>query len=508
MNDPLIDPSPLSPRRRWIALAVLTLAIVILAVDATVLYLAVPSLTEDLAPSASQILWIGDIYSLAIAGLLIVMGSLADRIGRKRLLLIGATGFGAASAMAAWSTSPEMLIVARLLLGVTGATLMPSSLALIRNIFPDPVERARAIAVWAAAMGGGAALGPVVGGVLLDHFWWGSVFIINLPIMAVLVIAGAIVLPESRDPNPGRFDLLSAALSLACLVPIVYAIKQAVTDGLSAPTITTAVLGVVAGAVFVRRQTRLDAPLVDITLFRLPAFTGAVVSTFISMFAMMGFLYFFSQYLQLVRGYRPLVAGLAELPATIATIVVVALVGVAIRTLGRGRSIGISLLMVSLGLAAITLALEADHYIWLGLSLVPIGLGVGMATALATDTVVSAAPPEKSGAASAVSETSYELGVGLGIAVLGSIVTFLYRSEVPIPAGTSEEDAVHIQDSLATALPLLEDDPAAADGAMHAFVNAMQVTSLVAAAVTLVSVWVAWALIPNERLQPAAPASD
>ncbi len=497
------DSSPLSPRRRWIALAVLTLAIVILAVDATVLYLAVPSLTEDLAPSASQILWIGDIYSLAIAGLLIVMGALADRIGRKRLLLIGAAGFGAASAMAAWSTTPEMLIVARLLLGVTGATLMPSTLALIRNIFPDPAQRARAIAIWAAAMGGGAALGPVVGGVLLDHFWWGSVFIINLPIMAVLIVAGAIVLPESRDPDPGRFDLLSAALSMASLVPLVYAIKQAVTEGMSVPVIVLVTVSVVAGGLFVRRQMRLDAPLVDITLFRVPAFTGAVVSTFISVFAMMGFLFFFSQYLQLVRGYRPLVAGLAELPATVATIVVVALVGVALRTLGPGRSIGISLLLISVGLGAMALALEAEHYVWLALALVPIGLGMGMATALATETVVSAAPPEKSGAASAVSETAYELGVGLGIAVLGSVVTYLYRSAVPIPGGTSPADVVHIQDSLATALPVLEDDPVATEGAMGAFVDAMQVASLAAAIVTLVAVWVAWALIPSRRLRPA-----
>ncbi len=499
MNRPATDQSPLTPRRRWIALAVLTLAIVILAVDATVLYLAVPSLTEDLSPSAAQILWIGDIYSLAIASLLIVMGALADRIGRKRLLLIGAAGFGAASALAAWSTGPEMLIAARFLLGVTGATLMPSCLALIRNIFPDASERARAIAIWSAAMGGGAALGPVVGGLLLEHFWWGSVFIINLPIMAVLVVAGAVVLPESRDPDPGRFDLVSAALSMACLIPVVYAIKHAVTSGVSPVMFAMLAAGLVFGAWFVRRQRRLEAPLLDISLFRVPAFTGAVTSTFISVFAMLGFLFFFSQYLQLVRGYTPFVAGLAELPATVASIVVVVLVGVALRRVGRGRSIGISLFLISLGLAGMAAALEADHYVWLALTLIPIGLGVGIATALSTDTGISAAPPQKSGAASAVSETAYELGVGLGIAVLGSIVTYLYRSGVPIPDGASAADATHIRESLATALPVLEHDPAAAEGAMHAFVEAMQITSLVAAAVTLVSVWVAWALIPSDR---------
>ncbi len=504
---PSLSESPLSPRRRWIALSVLTLAVVLLAIDATVLYLAVPSLTADLAPSASQILWIGDIYSLAIAGLLITMGALADRIGRKRLLLIGAVGFGAASALAAWSTSPEMLIAARLLLGVAGATLMPSTLSLIRNIFTDPAERARAIAIWSAAIGGGAALGPVIGGVLLEHFWWGSVFIINLPVMAVLVIAGAVVLPESRDPDPGRFDLVSVGLSMAAIIPVVYAIKHAVTHGVSWSAGALVVIGLALGVAFVRRQRRLPDPLLDVSLFRLPAFSGAVMSTFISMFAMMGLLFFFSQYLQLVRGYRPLVAGLAELPATIASIAVVVLVGVSLRRLGRGPAIAASLLLIAVGLVLIAVTVTADHYLWLGLALVPMGLGVGIATALSTDTVVSVVVPEKAGAASAVGETAYELGVALGIAILGSLVTLLYRVHVSIPDGTSASDAAHIEDSLATALPVLEHDPAATRAAKDAFVHAMQVTSLVAAAITLVSVWIAWTLIPAERIAARASAA-
>lgn len=500
-------PTPSSPSpRRWWALAILTLAIVVLAVDATVLYLAIPSLTEDLSPSAAQVLWIGDVYSLAIAGLLIVMGALADRIGRKRLLLIGAAGFGLASALAAWSQSPEMLIVARILQGITGATLMPSTLSLIRNIFPDPAERARAIAVWSAGMGGGAALGPLVGGFLLEHFWWGSVFMINLPIMAILIAGGLVLLPESRDPRPGRFDLLSAALSMAAIIPLVAAVKRAVTDGASPLIGVLVVVSLIAGALFVRRQIREDSPLMDLTLFRIPAFTGAVLSTVIAVLAMMGFLYFFSQYLQLVRGYRPLLAGAAELPATIATILVVMLVGVALRRLGAGPSIALSLLAIAIGLAGMSLVLEADHYIWLAVVLIPIGLGMGMATALATDAVVGAAPPDRAGAASAVSETAYELGTGLGIALMGSLVTYIYRSEVPIPATVAEAERTQIQDSLATALPVLDGDPTATQGAMDAFVDGMQVTSLVAAVLTLVATWVAWRLIPSTRLAPGASA--
>uniref|UniRef100_UPI0018E55147 MFS transporter n=1 Tax=Desertihabitans aurantiacus TaxID=2282477 RepID=UPI0018E55147 len=361
------------PRNRWAALSVLVGAVLLLAIDGTVLYLAVPSLTRDLAPSASQVLWIGDIYSLALAGLLVTMGTVADRVGRRRLLLTGAAAFGAASLLAAFSTGAEMLIMARLLLGVAGATIMPSTLSIIRHLFPEPVERTRAIAIWSAASGGGIALGPLVGGVLLEHFWWGSVFLINVPVVLVLLVAGAALLPESRDPSPGRFDPLSAALSMTMVVPLVYAVKHAVSAGLDAVTLGCLLVGAVGAVLFVSRQRRSTAPMIDVTLFASRAFTGAVLANFIAVFALTGLLFFFSQYLQLARGLRPLLAGLAELPATLSSIVVVTVVGLALRRLGPGRAIAVGLAVAACGLALVAAAERSDSLPALLAALVPVG---------------------------------------------------------------------------------------------------------------------------------------
>ena len=498
-----VPASLLSTRRRWAALAVLVLAVGLLAIDGTVLYLAVPSLTRDLAPTATQVLWIGDIYSLAIAGLLVAMGTLADRIGRKRLLLIGSTAFGAASALAAFAPSAEVLIAARLLLGVAGATIMPSTLSLIRTLFPEARERSRAIAVWSAAAGGGAAVGPLVGGLLLEHFWWGSVFLVNVPVVIVLVVAGAVLLPEAKDPNPGRLDLLSVVLSFAAVMPLVWAIKHAAAEGVDALAVGVLALAVLAGFTFVRRQARLVAdgrgPLLDIGLFRVPAFSGAVAANLIAIFALTGMLFFLSQYLQLVRGYSPLVAGIAELPATVASIVVVAIVGWSLARFGRGRAIALGLAVTALGMLAIAVAEGADHYVWLALALIPAGLGVGLAMTLTTDAVVSAVPPAKAGGASAISETAYELGVALGVAVLGSLVTLGYQARVVLPADLPADVRAGAGDSLASAVALAGDRPEVVDAAREAFVAALQTACVVAAVLTAIAAVVAWRLIPNER---------
>lgn len=486
-----------SPRGRWAALAVLAIAVLVLAIDNTVLYLAVPALTADLAPSAAQVLWIGDVYSLALAGLLVVMGSLADRVGRKRLLLVGSAAFGAASLLAALSTSAAMLIVARLLLGVAGATLMPSTLSLLRNIFPDPTERTRAIAVWSAAAGGGAAVGPLVGGVLLENFAWGSVFLINVPVMAALVVSGMWLLPESRDPHPGRFDLVSAGLSMVAIVPVVWAIKHTVASGADAAGGCALLAGLVGGWAFVRRQRRLEVPLIDVSLFARPAFSGSVFAGFMAVFALMGLLFFFSQYLQLVRGFGPLAAGLGELPSTVSAMAAVAVVGWASRRLGAGRAIAVSLLLVAAGLVAVAVAEGAGSYFWLGLALVPTGLGVGIAQTLTTDVVVSAVPPHKAGAASAISETAMELGVALGIAILGSSVSLRYRSALPPADQLPAEARAAFTDSLAAASSVLPPDSPLLVAARDAFTGAMQVTSLAAAAITFAAGLVAVRTIPR-----------
>lgn len=493
-----LETTPRAGRREWSALAVLVLVVTLLAVDGTVLYLAVPSLTADIAPSATELLWIGDIYSFVLAGLLITMGNVADRIGRKRLLLAGAAAFGAASALAAFAPNAETLIAARALLGIAGATLMPSTLSIVRAMFADPTQRTTAIAVWSTGAMAGAAVGPLVGGVLLEHFWWGSVFLINLPIMAVVLIAGPVLIPESRGAAVASIDPLSSVLSILAIVPLVYAVKHWVGSGWDLTVPLCAAVGVAAGLVFARRQLRLAHPLLDITLFRVPAFAGSVASNGLAIFAFVGLLYFFSQYLQLVRGYGPLRAGLAELPTTLAAMAVVAVVGVLAARLGAGRAIGLGLAFGALGLAGIALTVTGFPYWGLGIALVVIGLGIGVAMTLSTDAVVSAVPKERAGAASAIAETSYELGTALGIAVLGSIHLAMYRSHLDLPAGTAAGDAAAAEASLAGTVAAVA-DPVVVDHAKSAFAAAVQTTSVIAAVLLLAAAAVAWKVIPSPR---------
>ena len=489
--------------REWAALGVLTLAVVLLAVDGTVLALAVPALTEALEPTATQVLWIGDIYSFALAGLLVTMGNVADRIGRKRLLLIGSVGFGIASVLAAFAPTAEWLIAARVLLGVAGATLMPSTRSIVRAIFVDPRQRMRAIAIWSAGATGGAALGPLVGGALLEHFWWGSVFLINVPVIIVILIAGVILLPESRNPNPGRIDLVSALMSVLAIVPTVYAVKHAVSDGLDWTVPAALVVGVGSGVLFVRRQRGLDHPLIDLDLFRIPAFSGAVVANSLSVFAFSGLLFFFSQYLQLVRGFSPLQPGIAELPGTIASIAGIAVIGFIRARLGRGRAIGAGLAVAALGMGILAVAEGLPGYAGLAIALAVVGLGVGVSMTLATDAVIAAAPRDRAGAASAISETGYELGVALGIALLGSLQTALYRANLALPASLDAATTDAVTESLASAHATLQGQGAEAtrilEEAQHAFTIGMQVTSLCAAALLAIAGVVAARIIPSTK---------
>lgn len=496
--------------RQWLALTVLTLAVMLLAIDGTVLALAVPALTAALEPTATQLLWIGDIYSFALAGLLITMGNLADRIGRKRLLLIGAAGFGIASVLAAYSPTAETLIAARALLGVFGATLMPSTLSIIRNMFLDAAQRTRAIAVWSAGATAGAALGPLVGGALLEHSWWGVVFLINVPVMIVIIAAGSILLPESRNPNAGPIDIFSALLSVLAIVPLVYAIKQLVGATAILPALVAIVIGVAAGVWFVRRQRRLAQPLLDVELFRLPAFSGAVIANTIAIFALSGLLFFFSQYLQLVRGFGPLQAGIAELPLTIASIIVIVIVGRLVLWWGRGRAIGIGLLIAAAGLALLAIAEGLPNYLWIAVALIPIGLGIGIAMTLATDAIIATAPRTRAGAAASISETAYELGIALGIAVLGSLQNVFYRSRLTLPENLPEETEAQMTDSLATATRVLPDSPFAEllTDAQDAFTVAMQYTSATAAVLTAVAGLIAWRLIPHDGIRTARGSAE
>jgi len=492
--------------RNWAALGVLTLAVLLLAIDGTVLALAVPALTADLNPTATQLLWIGDIYSFALAGLLVTMGNLADRVGRKRLLLIGSVGFGLSSLLAAFAPTPELLIVARAILGISGATIMPSTLAIVRDLFADPALRTRAIAVWAAGATAGAAVGPIVGGLLLEHFHWGSVFLINVPIMLLVLAGGIFLLPESKDPNGARIDLLSALLSVIAIVSMVFAIKHAFAKGLDWNVPVALLFGLIAGWWFLRRQRRLPQPLIDVSLFRSAAFSGAVIANTVSIFAFVGLLFFFSQYLQLVRGLGPLQAGLVELSATIASIVVIALAGFMLGRMGRGRAIGTGLTLGAVGLGVLALAEGMKGLTGIIVGFAIVGFGAGLAMTLTTDAVVSAAPRERAGAASSIAETAYELGAALGIAVLGSVQLALYRWNLP----SMQDPAIDatINESLATGMTQLDTtDPAvlsAIDQAQDAFTIGMQWTSVIAAILLAIAAIIAWRTIPSPGVRTDA----
>ncbi|MGV9629261.1 MFS transporter [Streptomyces sp. NPDC003487] len=485
---------------RWLALSVLVLAVLLVAVDATVLGLATPYISEDLEPSGTQLLWIGDVYSFVIAGLLVSMGSLGDRIGRKRILLVGATAFGAISVLNAYATTPELMILARALLGVAGATLMPATLALIRNIFHDPRERSLAIGIWGATASAGTAVGPITGGFLLEHFWWGSVFLINLPVMAVLVLVGIRTLPESRNPHPGPWDLRSVVLSLLGMIGVVYAVKEAASHGFSWPALAVGLLGAAALYGFVRRQLTMPTPLLDMRLFRSRGFSGAVLADLLTVLGMSGLVFFLSQYLQLVQGRRPFEAGLAELPAAVGAVAAGLVAGRAARRFTVRAVVSGGLAAVGLALAALTLLRQSTGYPVLGAVLLVVGVGAGFSFTVTADVILSSVPKDQAGAASAVSETAYELGAALGIAVLGSIVTGVYRG-FPSPAGTPAAAHESLGGALEAAHGLPADTAQALlDSARQSFVDGLALASGVGAAVLLTAAAAAWFMLRGQRL--------
>jgi DHA2 family multidrug resistance protein-like MFS transporter len=489
---------------RWLALSVLVLAVLLVAVDATVLGLANPYISEDLQPSGTQLLWIGDVYSFVIAGLLVSMGSLGDRIGRKRILLVGATAFGAVSVLNAYATTPEMMIAARALLGVAGATLMPATLALIRNLFHDPRERSLAVGIWGATASAGTAVGPIVGGFLLEHFWWGSVFLINLPVMAVLVVVGIRLLPESRTPNPGPWDVTSVALSLVGMIGVVYAVKEAAAHGLTWEASAVGLLGAAALYGFVRRQLTLPVPLLDMRLFRDRGFSGAVLADLLTVLGLSGLVFFLSQYLQLVQGRPPFEAGLAELPAAVGAVVAGLLAGRAARRFSVRAIVAGGLAAIGLALASLTVLDRSTGYPLLGAALLVVGVGAGLSFTVTADVILGSVPKEQAGAASAVSETAYELGAALGIAVLGSIVTGVYggfTAPTGTPAGAHDSLGGALQAS--TTMP-----PATAEtmlsSARDAFTEGLTLASAAGAAVLLITAAAAWHMLKNQHLESTA----
>ena len=484
--------APRARRREWIGLAVIALPCLLYSMDLTVLELAVPKLSADLKPTSSQLLWILDIYGFLLAGFLITMGTLGDRIGRRRLLLIGAAAFGAASVLAAFSTSSEMLIATRALLGIAGATLAPSTLALIRNMFLNPAQRTLAIGVWATSFSAGAAIGPLAGGVLLEYFWWGSVFLLAVPVMALLLMLGPVLLPESRDTDAGRVDLLSAALSLISVLAVIYGLKQIAQEGMEWPPLLSILVGLVLGAVFVRRQRGLAEPLIELPLFQAPAFSASLATFALSIFVIAGIFLFIAQYLQLVFGLSPLVAGLWMVPSSSGLIAGSMLAPLVVRWVRPAFVMAGGLVLSAVGFGMLTQVDAASGLAILVIGSVVLSLGVAPVGTLATDIVVGSAPPERAGAASGISETSAEFGGALGIAILGSIGTAVYRSEVAdaFPDGAPPEAAEAARDTLGGAVSVADQLPGALaaellDTAREAFTQGLQVSAITSAAIVL-----------------------
>jgi len=417
-------------RREWMGLVAIALPCMLYSMDLTVLNLAIPAITAQLDPSPTQLLWIVDIYGFMIAGMLITMGTLGDRIGRRKLLMIGATAFGLASILAAFSTTAEMLIVARALLGLSAATLAPSTLSLISNMFPDPKERTFAIGVWISSFSAGGAIGPVIGGLLLTWFWWGSVFLIAVPVMILLLIVAPILLPEFRDEDAGRLDLVSVALSLAAVLAMIYGIKHAASYALDGEAAVAILAGVAIGFVFLRRQRKLAVPLIDLSLFRSLKFSASLGINTLGFFAAFGIFLLTAQYLQLVLGLSPLAAGLWGAPSSIGFIVGSLLSPKLLAAMRPGYVMAGGYALTAASFVVMAQAAASGSLYLLVVSHLMMSFGLAPIFTLSTDLIIGTVPPERAGTAAGLSETSAEFGGALGIAILGSIVTALYASSM------------------------------------------------------------------------------
>ena len=479
---------------RWVVLVVLCLSLLLVALDATVLHVAVPAVTEDLRPSAVGLLWIVDAYPLVCASLLILFGTLGDRIGRRRVLLLGYGLFGVASAVAAMADTPAVLIAARALLGVGGAMIMPATLSILRQVFPDRRERALAIGVWTAVAAVGAACGPVIGGFLVEHFWWGSVFLINIPLMAVMLPLGRKLLPESRGAAEGPWDVLGALLAAAGVLGVVLGVKRlGGGEGvLNVATLAPLMIGAALLVLFVRRQKRRTHPLIDIAMFSRPAFSTAVGCIVLAMLALVGLELIAVQYLQLVLDLSPLETGLRLLPLTFAAMAAGATGSYTLRRVGPRRMVGWGFVLTAAAVLLLTFMGQHDRPVLLTVGFVLLGFGLQSTLFGAYESMLSEVPAERAGGAAAIGETSYQLGAGMGIALLGSVMNAAYApglaglhgKGVPADAGAAAAhslgEAYQVAGQLGGPMGAL-----LRTTARHAFMNGLHITLLVSAGLLL-----------------------
>ncbi|MEV7858892.1 MFS transporter [Streptomyces hirsutus] len=493
---------------RWVVLVVLCVSLLLVAVDATVLHVAVPAVTEDLRPGAMELLWIVDAYPLVCASLLILFGTLGDRVGRRRVLLLGYALFGLASGMAALADSAPVLIAARALLGVGGAMIMPATLSILRQVFPERRERALAIGVWSAVAAVGAAVGPLLGGFLLEHFWWGSVFLINIPLMLVSLPVGRFLLPESKGDGTGPWDVTGALTAAAGLFAVVLGVKR--LGGESAGglwTVLVLAVGAVLLAAFVRRQRRRAHPLVDLRLFARPAFSTSVGCIVLAMLALVGLELIAAQYLQLVLGLSPLETGLRLVPLTFAAMAAGLAGARLLRRFGPRRMVFSGFCLTAAAVLLLTPMGEQDNRALLLGGFVLLGFGLETTLFGAYESMLSEAPPQQAGGAAAIGETSYQLGAGMGIALLGSVMNAAYAPGLEEVAGVPASESSAARHSLGEAYEVAAQlgGPAGAalrDAARHAFVHGLHVTLLASAVLLLLGAVMALRLPRTMQCEP------
>jgi MFS transporter, DHA2 family, multidrug resistance protein len=447
-------------RRRWAILGVLCLSVFLVVVDNTIVNVALPTLSRDLSASTSQLQWIVDAYSLVFAGLLLAGGSLGDRFGRKGALQVGLTWFALTSLLAAFAGSSEQLIAARAAMGLGAALVFPATLAILTNVFTEPSERAKAIGVWSATSGLAVALGPITGGYLLEHFWWGSVFLVNIPVVLVALVLGHVVLPVTRDPDAGRLDPVGLLTSIAGVVLLVYTVIEAPSHGW---TSTATIAGFVGAAalltVFVLWELRRRDPMLDVRVFGNARFSAASASVAIAFFGLFGFIFLITSYFQVVRGYSTLSAGLHTLPFAVAAAVMAPLGARLALRFGTKLVVAGGLASMSIGFFwASTVSPDTPYWGPLVGQMVLMGAGLTLTTAPATEAILGSLPKEKAGVGSAVNDTTRELGGTLGVAVVGSVFSSIYGprlveklSGLPIPSDALAAAESSVQAAMAVA---------------------------------------------------------
>lgn len=501
---------PLAGRREWWGLAVLALPTMLTMMDINVLFLALPHLSADLGASSTEQLWITDIYGFLIAGFLVTMGTLGDRIGRRKVLVTGATAFGILSAIAAFSTNPEMLIVIRALLGIAGATIMPSTLALIMGMFQHPKQMGAAIGVWATSMMAGIALGPVVGGLLLASFWWGSVFLLAVPIMVLVLVFGPILLPEFKNPNAGKLDLVSVLLSLLAILPFIWGLKEVVRSGWAVAPVLVAVAGVLFGVVFVVRQLKLANPLLDVRLFAIKAVSGGLILGLLFAAVQGGTGLLVTQHLQEVEGFTALKSALLLLIPAVIMVIGIQLTNPLSLKVRPGIIMMVGMLIAAVGMLVLSLYDTTSGVAVLILGSSIIFLGGSPIGVLVNKVVMGSAPPEKMGSAASLQSTGGELGVALGIAGLGSIATAAYHSHLTVPAAVTGPAADATRESISSAVQAAGSQPPAVaqdllSAAGNAFTSALNTTAGICAVVFVALAALAFATLRHIPVPPAPP---